>query len=188
MMDMNIKSYLKIYHDWVDVDKCEKAIEELQNCQWRQHTFYSPIENGAVAISGDKELDITFDNLSVTPYLMQKIWDAYHQYLKDLNFFWFHGWAGYSNVKYNRYKPGRLMAMHCDNINSVFDGERKGIPTMTALGFLNDDFEGGDFIMWDETIKIKRGDMMVFPSMFLYPHKVEEVTKGERYTFVSWAW
>jgi hypothetical protein len=32
------------------------------------------------------------------------------------------------------------------------------------------------------------GDVIIFPSTFLYPHKVNEVKKGIRYSFVSWAW
>tara|TARA_R110002094_G_C4832487_1_gene205553 strand:- start:489 stop:620 length:132 start_codon:yes stop_codon:yes gene_type:complete len=40
----------------------------------------------------------------------------------------------------------------------------------------------------DYEIKIEAGDLLLFPSVFLYPHKVEPVTKGERYSFVSWAW
>ena len=40
----------------------------------------------------------------------------------------------------------------------------------------------------DEEIKLKKGDIMVFPSSFQYPHRVAPVTKGVRDTFVSWVW
>ncbi len=33
---------------------------------------------------------------------------------------------------------------------------------------------------------LKTGDMIIFPSNFLYPHQVMPVTKGERYSIVSW--
>ena len=50
------------------------------------------------------------------------------------------------------------MALHCDHIHSLFEGQKKGIPTMTFLAVLNDDYEGGEFIMWgDEEIKFKTG-------------------------------
>jgi predicted 2-oxoglutarate/Fe(II)-dependent dioxygenase YbiX len=35
---------------------------------------------------------------------------------------------------------------------------------------------------------IPANHILVFPSDFLYPHKVCEVTSGERFSFVSWAW
>ena len=34
--------------------------------------------------------------------------------------------------------------------------------------------------------QIEEGDILMFPSCFLYPHQVEEVITGKRYTFVSW--
>jgi hypothetical protein len=71
----------------------------------------------------------------------------------------------------------------------MFDGNKKGIPIVSVLGILNDNYEGGEFIMFeDEEIKFKKGDILVFPSIFLYPHKVEPVTKGTRYSFISWVW
>jgi predicted 2-oxoglutarate/Fe(II)-dependent dioxygenase YbiX len=81
------------------------------------------------------------------------------------------------------------MAEHCDHIHSLFDGEIKGIPTMSLVGLLNDNYQGGEFVMWQDTvIPLKQGDVMVFPSNFLYPHRVDPVTRGTRHSFVAWAW
>jgi predicted 2-oxoglutarate/Fe(II)-dependent dioxygenase YbiX len=44
-------------------------------------------------------------------------------------------------------------------------------------------------VFWqDQKIELKAGSIMIFPSNFLYPHKVVEVTKGVRYSYVSWVW
>ena len=68
-------------------------------------------------------------------------------------------------------------------------GHTIGIPTLSIVGLLNDDFEGGEFVMFDDMkFDLKKGDVLVFPSNFLYPHKVDKVTKGVRYAYVSWAW
>ena len=40
----------------------------------------------------------------------------------------------------------------------------------------------------DYVIELKQGDVLMFPSVFLYPHRVNPVTKGVRDTFVSWVW
>jgi predicted 2-oxoglutarate/Fe(II)-dependent dioxygenase YbiX len=80
------------------------------------------------------------------------------------------------------------MEMHVDHIHSLFDGERKGIPALSILGLLNDDFDGGEFVMWDEDMKLNAGDIIIFPSNFLYPHKVNTITNGERYSVINWAW
>ena len=79
--------------------------------------------------------------------------------------------------------------MHCDHIQSMFDGKRKGVPVLSVLGLLNDDYEGGEFIIFEKKeIKLKKGDLLIFPSIFLYPHKVNVVKKGTRYSFISWVW
>jgi len=81
------------------------------------------------------------------------------------------------------------MAEHCDHISSLFDGKIKGIPMLSVVGQLNEDFEGGEFVMWgDKVIEFESGDLIIFPSNFVYPHRVEPVTKGSRYSYVSWAY
>ena len=42
--------------------------------------------------------------------------------------------------------------------------------------------------MWDTVIDIPPGAVLIFPSNFMYPHKVEPVTKGTRYSYVSWVY
>jgi predicted 2-oxoglutarate/Fe(II)-dependent dioxygenase YbiX len=140
--------------------------------------------------SGSRELDIAYGRgVSTQPYIMQRIHDAYSEYLTRLQLPWFNGWSGFSEVRFNRYEESRLMAEHCDHIHSMFDGERKGIPTMTFLAALNDEYTGGEFVMWgDEHIPMAKGSAIVFPSCFLYPHRVDPVINGIRYSCVSWSW
>ena len=188
-MDKNLKSYVKVYNNWYDKEICGQLVNDIENSIWEQHKFYDAQSRQHITRSGDKELDITYSNTDLKPYVMQRIWDGFYKYLSDLNFTWYDGWQGFSEVRFNRYKETRLMAEHCDHITSLFQGEKKGIPTMSSLSLLNDDFEGGEFVMFgDEVIPLKAGDIMIFPSNFLYPHKVLPVTNGTRYSCVSWAW
>jgi len=79
------------------------------------------------------------------------------------------------------------MENHCDHIHTMFDGTRRGIPTLTVMAALNDDYQGGELVMFeDQPIELSTGDVIIFPSNFLYPHKIEPVTSGVRYSFVSW--
>ncbi len=46
-----------------------------------------------------------------------------------------------------------------------------------------------NLVFWQDThITLKAGEIMIFPSNFLYPHRVDLVTKGTRYSYVSWTW
>ena len=42
--------------------------------------------------------------------------------------------------------------------------------------------------MLGKKIDFKKGDVLVFPSSFMFPHKVNLVKKGTRYSAISWAW
>ena len=55
--------------------------------------------------------------------------------------------------------------------------------------YLNDDFEGGDFIFPDHHIRVRPepGMLVCFPSNHHYKHGVEPVTRGNRYSIVCWA-
>ena len=57
---------------------------------------------------------------------------------------------------------------------------------------LNDNYEGGDLIFTDQQLKeIKRlklgkGSVTFFPSNFMYPHSIQPITEGTRYSIVAW--
>lgn len=186
-MNFDLTTYLKIYPVF-DNKFCLDTINQLKQSKWETHSYTNP-EDNYKSVSFDNEFSICYSDIENKKEIMEKIWNVYLQYLTDLNFKWFASWAGYSEVRFNKYDVNTLMREHCDHINSLFDGERKGVPTMTALGTLNDDYEGGELIFWnDKKVIIPPGNIAVFPSNFLYPHFVAPVKKGVRYSFVSWAW
>ena len=59
---------------------------------------------------------------------------------------------------------------------------------LSTVLFLNDDFEGGDFVFPDLKIRVRPepGMLVCFPSTHEYLHGVEPVTKGTRYSIVNW--
>ena len=56
---------------------------------------------------------------------------------------------------------------------------------MSMSLILNDDYEGGDLILYGAgKVKQEIGSMVFFPSFLL--HEVMPVTKGTRYSLVMW--
>lgn len=109
------------------------------------------------------------------------------EHLKDLP--WYDYYRGFTDPKFIKYHQTNDMTEHCDHVRHVFDGKRKGIPTVSMVGSLSGDYEGGYLRFWDkENYYLDKGEVIFFPSNFLYPHRVTEITKGVRYTFVSWVW
>jgi predicted 2-oxoglutarate/Fe(II)-dependent dioxygenase YbiX len=190
MTPQNLMDYVKVYENHIDQDTCKRAVENLAKINWQEHQFYQAGTGDYV--SYDHELAISYDNIPEKEVINKKVWYAIERYIvKDFASFdaWFGGWSGYTNVRFNKYDPTTQMKLHCDHIHSMFDGERKGIPTLTILGALNDDYEGGELMMFgDHEIKMPSGAVVVFPSNFMYPHEVKPVKSGIRYSYVSWTW
>jgi hypothetical protein len=192
-MDKNVESYVKVYDNWLDAEICKGTIQELESPimanTFNEHTFYNSKTKTLSNKSGNRELSVSYANVTSRDYLMKRVWDGFSNYITELNFPWYPGWQGYTGIRFNKYSENKLMAEHCDHINTIFDGNIKGIPTLSFVGVLNDDYEGGEFVMWtDKVIELKVGSILIFPSVFLFPHKVDPIKKGTRHSFVSWAY
>ena len=188
-LNTDLKNYVVQFKGRVDKNLCDTLVREIDTMQFEQHTFYDANTKVHGPRSGSKELSVSWDDCPSKEILSKKLWYVIREYLIQIDMPWFVKWSGYTDPRFNKYDEDKKMALHCDHIQSMFDGERKGIPTLSVLGVLNDDYEGGEFIMFDDTeIKFDKGDVIVFPSLFLYPHKVEPVKSGTRYSYISWVW
>jgi len=64
--------------------------------------------------------------------------------------------------------------------------------TLSFVYFINDNFKGGELsfeLPSNEVIKfeVKKNKLIMFPSNFLYPHRVVPVEEGVKYSVVAWA-
>lgn len=91
-----------------------------------------------------------------------------------------------------RYRPGQFYKRHIDNIllASRFEEIEQGVPTrdISVVGYLNDDFEGGETYFDRQDVKVhpEAGAVLVFPAYFTHPHESLPILKGEKYAFTSW--
>ena len=185
-----IENYIIAAKNLIPKELCKELIDECNNRQWRKHRWnnYSTGKSYSETI---KELDVMdsteeqFDK--IVPFLSQALgeyqkvcsWDG-----EETGAQWI---SRFTSVRFNKYEVGTLMRRHIDHIHSIFDGESKGIPIVSIVGSLNEDYEGSKFICRKKEIKLETGDLLMFPSNFMYPHGVTECTKGTRYSFVGWA-
>lgn len=184
-----LSDYVGVYQNLIDEEVCKSAVDSLKQVRWDLHSYYN-FETDSHE-SFDDDLSVTNSSIPEQEQINKSVQVAIEKYFieqikhaRD----WYSGWNGYSCVRFNRYDPGTRMRKHCDHIQSIFDGQYKGIPTLTVLGVLNDDYEGGEFKLMGETVQKTAGSLVVFPSNFMYPHEVAMVKKGVRFSFVSWVW
>ena len=192
-MIKNIEHYLLHKENFLDEEYCDNCIDVLNKSNLKKHHWQRG--NSTYNESGNNEPEVLFsedssnDIQEINNFIIHNLRTTILEYIESFKFDWFTGWEGYSAIKFIRYFPGQTMRNHCDHIHDMFDGERKGIPVLSIIGILNDDFEGGELIMFeDKKIDTKKGDILIFPSNFLYPHEITPVTKGIRCSYVSWVW
>jgi predicted 2-oxoglutarate/Fe(II)-dependent dioxygenase YbiX len=184
-MQMNIQDYVAIYNI-NNPNVCKQIIENVDSANWEKHAYNDPVTNKNTTYEDD--LEVSYQDETTQVYLKDVINKCVSDYLTNVVPMPFK-LQDLCDVRFNRYKTGTNMKFHHDHIHTCFDGERKGIPILSVLGLLNDDFEGGDFLMFDgKKVNLSAGDIIIFPSNFMYPHAVTTVTKGTRYSFVAWGW
>jgi predicted 2-oxoglutarate/Fe(II)-dependent dioxygenase YbiX len=76
--------------------------------------------------------------------------------------------------------------------NQKFDAHVDGMPGskrfLSAILYLNNDYEGGEleFVHFNLKLKLNPGSLILFPSYFSHAHIAHPVTQGNKYAVVSW--
>lgn len=131
-----------------------------------------------------KKTDIATDQ-SEASLKLQKLWEdvyfrqlqAVKHYCKAHNIGELRYWEAMNFIKYG---PGQHFQEHSDNgysYNCV----------LSAVSYPNDDYEGGElaFRLQGLEVKPRAGDLYLFPSNFMYPHRAMPVKSGVKYSIVT---
>jgi len=84
-----------------------------------------------------------------------------------------------------KYTPGGKYEIHTDHFTN-------SPRHLSIIINLNNEYEGGDLTFTDQKemevkrLKLGKGSIVFFPSNFMYPHSIEPITKGTRYSIVAW--
>jgi predicted 2-oxoglutarate/Fe(II)-dependent dioxygenase YbiX len=185
-MDKNLENYLLVAKKAIPQELCKEIIDKLNIAEWKTHQFYN---NASETIISHETEPLMSSGLQDTE-LTYMINDLVFSYLKKINFSWFGGCKNYTKLKFIKYDKFSEMKLHCDHIHNIFSSdEHKGIPILSVICLLNDDYEGGELVFFEDKILTpSQGDVIIFPSNFLFPHEVKPITKGLRYSVVSWSY
>lgn len=186
-MQTNLYYYVKQYRNTFDDDVCQKSLDELNSAKFEKHWYYN--NKTQQRFTSDADCYTSAEQLSTSQIIMDNVVGCIDTYQKELDFSWFQEWTAVSAPRFNKYTAGTEMKQHCDHITNLFDGERRGIPILTILGLFQNSDKGGDLILFDDkTVNFQPKDILIFPSIFLFPHRVTPILEGVRYSFVCWAW
>ena len=114
-----------------------------------------------------------------------RIWeDAYYAQLPAVddyrNMFSLAPLKYWESFNFIRYGAGQHFQVHSDHGYSY-------TCVLSLVGYLNDDYEGGELFFDKLNLKIKpkAGDLYLFPSSYVYSHAAMPVTSGVKYSIVT---
>ena len=192
----DIYEYVGIFRGVMTHDEADEIVKNIQGHEWDEHKWGASVGGHGSAVeyeegisyNNDTEFSVAYPTTNEDPSIVtinKAINGALSRYTKK--------WPlsnprGIHTVRFNKYDENTRMRGHVDHIHTMFDGTRKGIPILSIVGLLNDDFEGGQFVFnGHRQPDLEKGDVLIFPSNFIYQHKVQLVTSGTRYSWVTWA-
>lgn len=181
-----ITDYIQVFENIVPSELCDAILKEFNNEQeWQQTLLGGGREDRnirsatTIVISYPHVIDI---NKPIRTELDAKVFtcaaSAIAKYNEKFPLARIQQDSGYELL---RYKEGEFYTEHTDSF--------KDIPRAVSCSFaLNDNYEGGEFAFFgcSEMHKLKKGSCIMFPSNFMYPHQIMPVTRGTRYSIVTW--
>ena len=180
----NAKDEYWYFHSEISKDTCKKIINLAGD--WTSAKVDNEFKEGVV--NPEKRIsDIFWCNET---WLYEIVWKYLHIANKNSNWnFQIDSSEPMQIARYNKkghfifHKDGNGYTRH-ENNNEYTHGKTRKL-SMSII--LNDDYEGGEFEFYspnEGALETKQGDIIVFPSYFL--HRVKPVTKGTRYSLVTW--
>ena len=178
---MDVVDYVKYYENILSVDQCK----EVLHCSSNIYVPSTYSNNDGVVVSNERvrmdEFWVKKDSV-LYPLIHGGFSRVIKKYSEDFDRF---SVQHTTDFRINRYSEGGFMSSHIDNIHHSH-GQQYGYPQVSALLYLNDDYEGGEFCVADKKFCPSRGSAIIFPSNFMFPHEAKIVTKGTRWSIVTW--
>lgn len=191
MMKTNkLKDFIVVIKNAVHIEICDKIIEEYITCsRWRYATINEEDENGHNPIKDIRNCEIIKmsygDNLRINKKrtdldnilfgVMEQCISNYRGLFKSCSV---SQDSGYDLLRYNKHG---FYKEHTDS----FAGLHREVACSLTL---NDNFKGGEFAFFNKELQysLEKGDALMFPSNFMYPHQIMEITEGTRYSIITW--
>lgn len=189
---INLSDHIIHLKSFIDVDSCQEVVNELKELKNIEKS--SQYTDGLSNDKADSFFDPQLESLEI---IKKKIFDEavkeYADRVRSFNWSYFnHKRFRYSEMIVRRYHEESEFNYHHDDI--IIEMFPQWFPRrqniLTANIYFNDstEYEGGDlyFPSVEKSFKPSVGDVILFPSNWMFFHKVNKITSGNRYAGTLW--
>lgn len=167
-------------------EQCARIVAEYEGDQWMPGMVYDGNENtrkvDTISISEERSFAINAPARKlIDAELFVAAEKALIAYGEKFPLFFSAGVTKDTGYELLRYGEGQYVDWHVD--------ARKELPRLLTASFLlNDGFEGGGWEFFPDAHKVHapKGSAVIFPPTYMFPHRVTPITKGTRYSIVTW--
>ena len=174
--------------DFIDPEFCNAVLDEYAETNLWQSTLtgsgHDPdarrCQSIGISDQSVKEEENTEEREELDQYLFERVAELIEKYRETHSKFdlEIEEDTGYELLKY---EVGDFYIEHSDSF-------KENPRALTVIFALNDCYEGGElaFFNREKVYKLDAGDVIVFPSNFMYPHEILPVTNGTRFSIITW--
>lgn len=189
---INLDYGIHLYRNAIKKDECKSIIDRLEHetslgipgIQWNAAQVNESAKDNSVRNC----VDLKFKKENLGPHLPfnQTLYDVHDSVEKSLDHclrhyesLWYLKMHYKEAFNFVKYLPGKYFKLHGDH------GPYYAC-TVSAVVYLNDDYEGGEieFPRQGLVVKPQAGDIIMFPSNYVYEHASLEVFSGVKYSVV----
>lgn len=174
-VQFSLRSYIKVLPGFVPAEICDEIIEYVKKGEdrWSKSTTIDGGDGFRVCESYPVKSSDYID-----AKLFEYVTAGAREYNRQYSRFNPTQDDGYTIL---RYFPGGKYDEHTDQHKQY---NREG----TCIINLNDDYVGGELHHIGSKVKNKlgKGDLVIFPANFMFPHKITPIVEGVRYAMVTW--
>ncbi len=180
--------YIEVFENILPENFCDRILKEYSNSEdWINATISDNNNPLNENVRRCKQINISSNYIieknheerkKIDKLLYEYVTTAVKKYSNKHQHFKIDIDTGYNLLKYDEED---FYIEHTDS----YTKEQRSISCSLHL---SDDYEGGEFAFFDRdlTYKCKKGSALLFPSNFMYPHEIMPVTKGTRYSIITW--
>lgn len=188
----NIDYGINLYRNAISEEDCKKIIDLLEaeiSLGKRGISWHGATVNGETRTSHARNCyDLKFKRDHVGKYIadsdaLKECYDlvdvGLNKSLRHYESVWNFNINYKEAFNFVKYLPGEFFKIHADHGPYY-------TCTVSAVVYLNDDYEGGEieFPRHNFKLKPKAGDIILFPSNFVYEHASLDISSGQKYSVV----
>lgn len=182
-----ISDFIMVKEEFVDPDFCDAILDEYANTEMWEKTYTGgglDEEARRCQVISISDQNCMGENPEVRRDIDNKLYEIiknvieeYRQLHPEFDLEICED-TGYELL---RYEVGDFYIEHSDS----FKEQPRALTVIIAM---NNNFEGGQIGMFQRELihDLDVGDVLVFPSNFMYPHEILPVTKGTRFSMITW--